>query len=163
MAYSAFIITQTAQGILLLEAGYAPKGYPVGMLMNPGGKLELSDEDILSGAVREWEEEIGVSLPVQKKDVNLLGVFTQEDGTVCFVFFFKVDSFDFKTEPEVSSSSPEILSRKIYSFDEIRKMGTSKIFRAQYRFLSWFSQVVFAGYQYPIYDRVIPKKEPVFF
>lgn len=162
MAYSAYIITDVEDKILLLQANYAPKGYPLGVWMNPGGCLENSDSDILSGAIREWEEEVGTPFPVSFSDIKLLGIFSQEDGTFCIVFFVTLDkNLLFESIPVSHDEVAEIKQRKLFSLSEIQNLKEEKkIFPAQYRFISWYSQIKFSSRAFPIYNRVIPVEEP---
>lgn len=162
MAYSTYIITDVEDKILLLQANYAPKGYPLGVWMNPGGRLENSDPDILSGAVREWEEEVGISFPVSFVDIKLLGIFSQEDGTLCIVFFVTLDkNLLFESVPVSDGEIIEIKQRKLFSLSEIQNLKEEKkIFPAQFRFIAWYSQKKFSSLLSPVYNRVIPVEEP---
>lgn len=157
MANSAYIITRVENSIVLLEADYAPKGYPLGVYMNPGGKIDFTDPDILTGAIREWEEEMGLTFPVSRTEVSLLGIFSQEDGTHCFVFFIHLNSLDLSKEVIPG----EVKSRRLFSLNDIEELqANGKIFNAQFRFISWFTQVLVGEIMSPVYNRVIPAVEP---
>ncbi len=160
MACSGYLITLVGDKILLLGANYAPKGYEKGAGMSPGGRLDKDDSDILSTAVREWEEEVGIGFPVSQDRVQLLGIFAQEDLSLCVVFFVELEYLNFEKETDAES---EIMSRKLHSFEEIKNLFLEKrIFRAQFQFISWLSLYRAGVISLPVYSMVNPAKPPEF-
>lgn len=163
MAHSAYVVTAVQEGILLLQAGYVPKGgYQIGTWMNPGGRLDNTDQNVLSGAIREWEEEVGTRFSGPTDLLKLLGVFLQRDGTICTVFFAELLQLDFEERVVATESGPEILSRRVFSLEEIKTLHQeNKIFRAQFCFIAWYSQIKNGSLSNPIFDRIMPDQEPV--
>jgi 8-oxo-dGTP pyrophosphatase MutT (NUDIX family) len=56
------------QGLILTQRSRHLKSHP-GQISFPGGVIDLEDEDLLQCALREWEEEMGVS----REQIEILG------------------------------------------------------------------------------------------
>lgn len=105
-------------------------------------------------------EEVGQRFPVAYEEIKLLGIFAQQDLSLCVVFFVELENLNFETSTDPEN---EILSRKLYSFEEIEILFTEKrIFRAQFQFISWLSLYRAGEISLPVYSMVNPIEPPKF-
>lgn len=70
------LVARDTSRVLLLQRAIEKNGKASGMWELPGGKLD-EGETPLEAARREWQEEVGVSLP---EDAELTGAWTSPDG-----------------------------------------------------------------------------------
>lgn len=127
------IIENSEKQLLLLNRNYEPYGFCL-----PGGKINIQEESIIDGLLRELEEELGMKFP--KLGFSYQGQYESIKGVEVHVFRY---NYSFHDSPRLSSEHSSYLFTS--SLERIPLAGNTEEFLSTYQFDS--SKIDF-GYEF---------------